>query len=686
MKKTWFLLFVSLVLPALTWGSTQPDRNNRSTYGKELSLQKIPGPKRASAVELFDGKLYVSGDGRLYIYDVSAPRAPRLLSEISGLHQSRQLAVKPGLVGVSARSHGVWLIDVKDAAHPKMLPLGDAIELATGIDMAGDLLFLGNRVYGIEIQDISNPASPRYLSRFKTNEAQSVRYVDGKLFSGDWGGGLITIIDVSNPYQPVELAKIKLDGYGDGIAVRDNLVFAATGHHRKSGPAESRFGNGHGLEIHDISNIRKPVRLSRIEFPTLWTRANDFWTVRVAGNYAFVADTYNGFFLIDISNPKAPKPVAWATLEKRPTVSTDFNGVSTNLMLPDPMSGIAVGDGVVYITGANTGLFMIELPGIAQIEPLRKTPMVLPPAPPPIPNAKFFTFNPGGQVRSVAIRGDLAWVAATRGGLHLVKLTGNGIIPVRKWDIPYAFDAQRHGKDLLIVAEGEAGVNVYRIVSGNQLVKLGAVKLPGNMLARQLWVPAGSRFAIASGNSGLIFFIDLVDPQNPKVVRQYGQISLVYGDLITPELVGGKYLFQNWHSGGFAWYDLSGDKPEVANLDRKRLGAGHLDGATTINDKVLLTMKGGYVLLAPNQPGPAEQWPVYRSSQYIGGIPRTDGNILVTSQRATGDIRVFDISNIRKPKPIPARATKLSGNPGAVEFWKGKMVIPAGNQGLLLEK
>jgi hypothetical protein len=47
-------------------------------------------------------------------------------------------------------------------------------------------------------------------------------------------------------------------------------------------------------------------------------------------------------------------------------------------------------------------------------------------------------------------------------------------------------------------------------------------------------------------------------------------------------------------------------------------------------------------------------------------------------------VLVFDIGDIAQPRC--QREYSLFGHPGACAFWNGRLVIPAGYQGLLLER
>ena len=655
-------------------------------HGRELEIVRVPGVRGgAMAAELVGRDLYVLSMKQLHIFDVSVPDHPRLRATVSGISQGRQLAVLPGLAVISARSSGLWFVDVRDPDHPKLLPRGDTLELATGLAAAGRYAFVGNRVYGIEIIDIADPANPVYLSRLKTSEAQSVVFDHGRLYAGDWAAGKVTIIDVADPRHPVRLGEAVLSGFGDGLAVRGRLLFAATGHHRTTGPKETRIGRGHGLEIFDVSDPARPVRLSRVEFPPLYSRGNDYWTVRESAGHAYVADSYNGLFVLDAADPRNPRPVAHAALPKYPVTEFTFDGRKQKRDLPDACTGVAIGDGVAYITGMRSGLSLVKLPGVAV--PCAYRAGAAPELPPPgkaETDPRFFAFAPGGQFRSAAVDGDCVWAGASRGGLHLVKLSERGIEPVRHWPIAWCYDARRSG-DLLVTAEGDDGVGVYRITPELDLVKLGMAK---GMNAQRIWLAKGCRFALTTAHGGAVYFVDLADPAKPQMVLRHVQPGMVYSDLVSHELFGGRYLLQNWHVGGFAWYDVSGDKPVVAQSTFKSAGAGKLtSGVASYRGRAFVFTTGRrFVLAEPNQPPPVDRWPTYAFPAPGVGMPRFDGDILAVSSRSRGTVALFEMRSPTDIRPLPERTYQLSGCPETVDFWCHRLVIPAGYQGLLLEK
>ena len=192
-------------------------------YGKLLPSFCFESRGPALAVEVRGRLLYALSGNRLAIYDISRPLQPRFLGESAPVRNARQLALREdGFAFVSARENGLWIIDVRNPAHPEVISRYDSVEMATGVEVDGNLIFLGNRVYGVEIVDGSDLRRPRHISLYRTPESQSVRKAGQLLFSGEWYAGEIRIADVRDPVFPRESACIRLDGYGDGIDLLGN--------------------------------------------------------------------------------------------------------------------------------------------------------------------------------------------------------------------------------------------------------------------------------------------------------------------------------------------------------------------------------------------------------------------------------------------------------------------------------
>ena len=193
-------------------------------FGKAVKIEGIVPNAMALCIE---GKILYAGSSHyLYTVDISEPMNPKVLGKIGGLGNVRQIAVQGGIIYVAARESGLWIVDARNPKSPKVLSRYDCIELATGIDVAGDVAFLGQRNNGVEFIDISDPANPEHIRIVKTPESQSVKYRDGYLFSGEWHSGEVTIFYARDMADIKVGSKPQMDGYGDGIDLCGNLLFA----------------------------------------------------------------------------------------------------------------------------------------------------------------------------------------------------------------------------------------------------------------------------------------------------------------------------------------------------------------------------------------------------------------------------------------------------------------------------
>lgn len=644
-------------------------------YGKTLPYERVEGIAACSAVEVVGDRLYAIGQGTFSVLDISDPTHPKLVGQLRGLGNTRQLVVRGQTAFVTARQDGLWMVDVSDASNPGLIGHYDTVEMATGIWVSGNVGFIATRCYGVEIVDVSDPARVRYLSTLKTGEAQSCWARDGLLYIGDWAPKKLLVADVRDPAEPAIIGEGELDGYGDGGCLRGRYCFAATGHHSRSDNKVDTQGNGHGLEIFDVSNPTKPVRVSGVKFPASYHLQNDMWTARVAGDHCVVADTYNGVFVVNVKDVAKPVIVAHAQLpwvESRKDV--------------DPVGGVALGKGVIFAAGIYSGLYVIPAEGLAE-------PLVLEQDTPPVvknggrtskdEDPNFMVYRPDGQVHSVTVRDEIAWAACGAAGLQAVRL-GERLEPVMIHDggndVWHVSVAGRR----LFTAEGAAGMGVYDIDENLRVAEVGRLVIPGQGV-RQVEAPAPSEFAILHCGGPVIYVADLRDPSDPKVVLKDSQVGLFYGDQLVDALLDGRWLCAHWQRSGPGWYDVGGPKPVWTGNTPDGTNYSWTDGACAIDGRLLVVKRGKFAILEPNEQRRFSDLPAHGiDGVYLKGRPSVGGDTLVVTSRHERTIQVVDISDVEHPKL--KRRLEIPGHPGACAFWEGRMVIPAGNQGLLMER
>jgi len=652
-------------------------------YGKELSIIKNMGVGPTMAARVVGRTLYSIGRGTLHVFDIANPADPKPLGELDGLGATRQIEVENQVAYITSREDGVFIVDVGGPQKPRLLCHYDPIEVATGMDVSGDVMFVACRSHGVEIVDISDPVKPRHLSTARTGEAQSVEVRDGFAYVGVWGSRELVVVDVRNARKPTITARCPLDGNGDGVAVRGEYVYVATGHHsrarRKSYPAagDPGYGCGHGLEIFRITDPANPTFVSRIKMPPFYRIGNDMWGVKIAGDYAFVHDTHNGIFVVDISAPKQPTFVAHRQLDYANVQLPKYMGAGP---LPGFVGGLALGNGFVYVAGGWTDLHVVAAPGLAA--PCQREPDTPPEIPPfqAEPNERFQVYRPDGQVRAVALLGDMAVVAAGSAGICVVRLSPEveelGRYPTQG----FAMEVKTLG-DLVCVAEEKGGLSIWRHTGGGALSPVGRYA-PRGQIVKDVVVPAPGKYAVLQVDMSTLDIVDVSDPAEPKRVFRDKGHGFVYH--LGQDLIDGRRLCILFQLRGLRWYDLYGKaQPGFAGLAyAHRLGGA---GSVPIGDKRLVVYRRGLLLVAPDESRPPSEVGVRQIPKHrLTGKPVLDGNKLYLSDRCFGDINVVDISNV--VRPILVDHFNLPGNPARLVIHNGALVIPNGYEGLWIER
>lgn len=680
------MLAVSMAL-VLGFGATGSAANDSEhDFGPELPIVRGLGLGGSMDATVDGDTLYVIGRGKLHVADIAEPTAPRIVGRLADLGNTRQIEVHRGLAYVTAREDGLFIVDVTKPDSPVLLCHYDTIELATGIAISGDVAFVACRTAGVELIDISDPRRPTHLSTVRTGEAQSVDARNGLLYAGVWGSRELVICDVGDPYRPAVISKTPLDGYGDGVAVRGKYCFVATGHHargwsRKEGEASPKYGRGHGLEIFDVSDPAKPVFVSRVKTRRFYRIGMDMWDVMIAGDYAFLGDTYNGVFVVDITDIENPRFAGHRQLAPKPRT---IDGLDTGEHLPAPVGGIALAKDTLFVAGAWTDLHVVDATGTGKVpekEPDRGP--KIPPSPPSGIGPGFRVYRPEGQVYGVAVLGDTALVAAGAAGLHAVTLEPE----IRRLRIfptcGFARDVAVHG-DRVYLAEATGGLTIWQRHGDVLLRRVGRYR-PQRGGVAQVVVPPPGRFALLHVGQNELQIVDVSNPQDPTLMLTDRHLGLFYTFPLARDLLDDRYACCLWHASGYRWYDLYGGPKPVYSGDHFAMRANFADGMTTVGDKALLVTRGKYTLIARDEKRPLEDWTFYSvDGQYLSGKPTIDGTIMYLSNRVRGTVQVVDVSQLERPQLL-ARL-QLDEHPGPIVVCKGEVLIPAGYEGLLLWK
>jgi len=651
-------------------------------------VQILPGSVGGVCVD--GNALYAGANGKIYVYDISIPMSPVLTSTVSLYGNARQITSYNGKLYVTARDTGVWVYDVTKPLQPTFLTRYDTVELATGIDAAGNCMFIGQRQNGVEFVDISTPSDPRHIRIIETDESQSVFYKDGYLYSGEWSSGMITIFDARDLSNIKKLKTIHLQGYGDGLWISGNRLYASTGHHHRNETPKTQDGDGHGMEIWDISDLENPSFISRIEFDVFYKSGIDYWLPRPSGDgkTIFCGDVFNGMYVVDASDEKNPEIIEhW-----QPTSNTPANKKVA-------VTSLALANGVVYVATTGDGLMAMKCSRALPCTRDRGT------SPTnwkarydySTSSSRYVAWKPStrGAVHGVAAWGDAFFVACGNAGLSVVKVArtssyfSSSATPTTysTLDIKFAGGVSVRG-NRLYVAQGEEGIGVYNISEGPVLTRVATIKneLSDNPSSQySCWVSAPNDKYVVNANryQGFQFIAVGGTEQKPTFTyRGTKSQNLNYTRYISEEVCAGDMLPYATRDGLF-WIDLSSkDSAPVSDMI-SGIKSEIIGGVTHFKNGDALVTRGGTMMIVNS--GATTVTKEIGTNNGYKGVPRWDGGkyLLMTDHLGQNFSKV-DISNIDSPSVKYTES--VSGNPEPGIIVNEKAYIPCGYQGLLIEK
>jgi hypothetical protein len=489
----------------------------------------------------------VGSDG-LLILDISHPDHPVEVGSVDSPGFANGLAISGGHCYLSD-GEGLRIVDVNDPANPEEVGFFDTPEASRGVQASSNSAYVIS-YFGLHVINVSDPTNPDELGFLSLDKNPNDIAMSGMYaYIATQGGGL-SVIDVSNPYQPVEIGSEDMPGYGGKDAVVSGGL-AYVGNYTPYGsylrvvdvsdpfnPTE--IGNletpeprdlalegdhiycaaaGRGLRIINVSTPHSPILLGT--FNTDW----QVRTVGVSGDVAYITDLTNGldsiFFTVDITEPTQPVSLGSTTISgnvRDVLISGDYaylanvggvhivdvsNPSAPEEKLAHATPGRAVGlflDGTtLYVADDTEGLYILDVTD-------------------PLNPAFVGQMDTSGNANHVAVQGDYAFVADGDNGLRIADVS----TPGSPQEIGFV-SFEGYAKDVAVsgnfayVADSDSGLRVMDVSDRYHPSEISALASGGG--ASRI-VLQGNFIYYAIPYYGLSF-IDVSDPYHPALARRY---------------------------------------------------------------------------------------------------------------------------------------------------------------------
>jgi hypothetical protein len=270
-------------------------------------------------LQLSDGRAYVADSDRgLVVLDVKG-RIPVTLWEQDttmglGIHLEENRAY------LAAGEAGLYIFGLANPDWPQLLGQTKTAGSAWDVWVHNGYAYVADVDQGITVVDVSSAQRPRRIGFITWDEAnplaEIVRGEGDTVYVAAACHGLI-VIDVSRPAHPVlaSIYPLARDGWAEGLAVQDSLVYLAVGNRRDRGE--------NGLHILDAQDPYGISAMGKLSFPD-WVEG-----VHVADDVAYVSNTFSGARSIDIQLPHAPRLIdsftlgEWLTRHLRSALGVD---------------------------------------------------------------------------------------------------------------------------------------------------------------------------------------------------------------------------------------------------------------------------------------------------------------------------------------------------------------------------
>jgi hypothetical protein len=185
---------------------------------------------------------------------------------------------------------------------------GPSFSEVLDVEVDGDRVWFCSGVIGLNVYSAANPAALTFLDALAPSDGSdvyprcqhlAVDGSDGRVYVTNRTStvsrqSFVAVVDGAVPGALRELGSWTTDDNVEGIAVHGDLLLAAVHTHLVV------LRRGAGAELTEIARL---------------DGLGNAWTVRAAGDYAYVADAGGGLSVVDLSDPAAPERVGRLELD-----------------------------------------------------------------------------------------------------------------------------------------------------------------------------------------------------------------------------------------------------------------------------------------------------------------------------------------------------------------------------------
>ena len=647
-----------------------------------------------------DEYLYTISNGTLNIYTYNNIGELSLTGSLDGLGNTREMAFsedKKHLI-INSRENGTYFVNITDKANPIKISHYTTLEFATGLYVYENYAFICSRYNGLEIIDISDIENPKFVSQvYKYNEEYyDCSVYNGYLYVSAWAQMKVEIYSLENISNPEHISTILIDGEVGDIVVRDNILYIATGYHSRNSytyNSSPGYGMGNGMEIYDVSNPESPIWLSTSKIDGRYRNSDfDHWKIKIDGKYVYFTNIYNGIYIYDVTDLKAPKRIdhLYIYIDK---TSENYKKINQGtFILPydsvdhsqGAVSGMALINGRLYFSDLKTGIYVYD--NIKDIgNELNDDSTYNITLPEEINNEiavdgyEVKQYNNGFSIFAIDENEEYIYVASGDGGIVILDKDLNEINSISTKGAVRDIIIK---EDILLSAESENGLSIYKIKNEKLEFVSNYNTNKYNTCFSQIETCTNSNYVMVQAGVNKLIILDVSDINLPKLVIEKTTGSMYYGNLMTSD-GNNETLWYYDNSGIYAYTENNNGDLEVL-YEYKKNFISELNGFCYLKDKILILKNNGYIIFDKsmiNDDISEIETIKLTSGEYLRGKPIVKNDTMVVTDAFTKEISIVDISNVEQP--ILKTRISVYGSPDIALVEDDYIIIPLRNGGLI---
>jgi len=253
------------------------------------SFESRTGSNNLGSVIVSDDRVFASTAMGLFVADLSAPCTPVFLGKCQAYYFPDAVSGRYGFV--ATQNPQLVVLDMGGPFGPSKVGDTAVFGASTAVDTAGGFSFFAESG-GLRIMDMETPASLEEVGFLEVPLLFDVEVSAGHAYVLNGADESLRVVDVSDPWLPVEVAATGRLGYD----IHDVEV---------SGSYALIAGNDYA-HILDVSVPSSPAWVEWMQIFMEEAAAED---LEISGDLVYVVGTYGGLQVYDLATPSSPQLV-----------------------------------------------------------------------------------------------------------------------------------------------------------------------------------------------------------------------------------------------------------------------------------------------------------------------------------------------------------------------------------------